>query len=334
MKKIFLVIICLIINLSIVGCKQNDNVIKIGQVANDGKLKIMFEDATEVKTVKSDNMFVKDDVAEEGKVFIVMYFDIENLGNKDDGINTFTDVEYYADDIKANSKMILNKPNSNYENLFGLIEIAPGKKSKQCVVFEANENWKKAEMIYQEAFDKDAKKYIFAINKEDLGNKNNNKNVAQNADNGYIKRIKNYNFVIPNIFQKQEESEKSFRAQVKENEGVSVILQILYATDDEDVVSFDILEKETKNGEMQDALKSMLTGFDNVKFINCEKIINNEIKGYTYNYTGRTSGINCSINMLVFGDEEGNGWFYVLFIDVNSDYNSTFDEIVSKITKS
>ena len=341
MKKIFLLFVTVIISLLLICCQQNgiNNKINIGQTVNSGKFEISFDGAEEFKMLKSDNKYIKDDKANPGKVFIAMYFEIKNLSDKDDGINTFTDVDCYVDDSKAEEKALFNQPNKDYQNLFGLIYVAPGRKSKQCIIFEADENWENADLEYKEAFNKDSKRIVFTINKKNIENKANKQtNVSQTKaymSQSYIVNIGGYDFLIPDYFKEEEISKKdTFYASTKgENQA---FVMILYTKSDKEKLTFELLEKKTEEGEMQNLVSTMFKEFaiTESNFINHEKVINNNIKGYIYNYNVKILNKNCVTKALCYLDEEDNSMFFVILIDANNYYETAFNEIVSQIKKS
>lgn len=327
-RLILLSLVCLVV----MSCRVEQNIVKIGTAANTDKLKITFDGAEELKTIKSNNMFLEDDKSSNGKTFLIIYFDIENISSEKNGINTFTDIELYVDEKKNDGALLkLNKPNSHYENICGLIYVEPEKSSKQCMIFEINENWNKAELYYKEAFNKQAKNFIFEIEKKEIKDRRyklqyNYLNAEYNIEN-----FGNYNFYFPKSFDIENNANR-LTATAEEN-GKAAALFIMNVKDDEDIVLFEILEKETINGDMQEMFKGLIG--DATTFINYEKI-SSSIDGFVYNFNITSSGINGIAKALCFGDEQTNSWYYVIFIETdNTEYSYTgyFNYFVSTITK-
>ena len=100
-------------------------------------------------------------VAPEGKTYIVLFFEVENITDTDEFISASIDSEAYVDDYSATEAYISFV---DYEGLSG--DLAAGKKIKGYVAYEADENWKELEWKYEELFDSETIEFI--IHPEDI----------------------------------------------------------------------------------------------------------------------------------------------------------------------
>ncbi len=93
-------------------------------------------------------------------------------------------------------------------------------------------------------------------------------------------QVGNYTFSVPDYWEAEEESENLYQAYAEDSDKV-VKLQIDSVEDDEDPVSFEILEEETDNGKMASAVKSY---FDATSKVTSEYFESGKIKGYIYSF--------------------------------------------------
>ncbi len=86
------------------------------------------------------------DVPAEGKKYLVLFFEVENVSNKDDYFN-YLFLESYLDGYSTDSVITLNEP-EGYGRLAG--DVAAGKKMKGCLKYEVSPSWSELEVSYKE----------------------------------------------------------------------------------------------------------------------------------------------------------------------------------------
>lgn len=99
-------------------------------------------------------------VAPEGKTYIVLFFEVENITDTDEFVSAIYS-EAYIDDYSATEAYISFV---DYELLSG--DLAVGKKIKGYVAYEADKNWEELEWKYEELFDSETIEFI--IHPEDI----------------------------------------------------------------------------------------------------------------------------------------------------------------------
>ena len=113
-----------------------DNVVK-----TNNKWKITY---LNYKETPQKNEYTK---AEEGKEFLFVFFEIENISNEQQIFSSIYS-EYYVDDVS-----VLQYPLGmvdEYQPMVGGISVAPGKKTMGCIAIQVDPNWKTFEFIYNE----------------------------------------------------------------------------------------------------------------------------------------------------------------------------------------
>lgn len=86
------------------------------------------------------------DVPADGKKYLVLFFEVENVSNKDDYFN-YLFLESYLDGYSTSSVITLNEP-EGYGELAG--DVAAGKKMKGCLKYEVSPSWSELEVSYKE----------------------------------------------------------------------------------------------------------------------------------------------------------------------------------------
>lgn len=100
----------------------------------------------------------------DGKQFLVMFFEVENISDTDDYFNYY-DITSYIDDYSASITIILGDV-EDYKTLTG--DVAAGKKLRGYLAWEVSPDWQSLEMSYcSNLFSKD-NKVTFAITPADL----------------------------------------------------------------------------------------------------------------------------------------------------------------------
>ena len=97
--------------------------------------------------------------ASEGKTYIVLFFEVENISDKDEFINMFNR-QAYIDDYSADETYLISIDAESFSG-----DIAAGKKLKGYVAYEADEDWKELEWKYAEYGDDPIE---FVIHPEDI----------------------------------------------------------------------------------------------------------------------------------------------------------------------
>lgn len=160
-KKCAVLTMAAIMAFSLVGCGSSTEDSKVKQVNNGAEDKqeetvktefgvgetAEYEDiqVSLVKVIQSkgDDMFIKPD---DGNVFEICVFEIENNSSEDITISSLTCFEAYCDDTSLNQDIMgLQTPEAEkYGQLDG--DIAAGKKMKGAIVYQVPKKWKELEV--------------------------------------------------------------------------------------------------------------------------------------------------------------------------------------------
>lgn len=139
---------------------------KPGESVQNSNFKISLTSAKEYdKFTLGEGDFTYDTTPDEGKKFLVLFFEAENISSEDQHINTFY-CESYLDDTKIDSEILLNDVEGM--SLF-TGDIAAGKKLTGYVAFQVNPDFEKLEFIYTDGVSSSSDKYNFIVTPEDLG---------------------------------------------------------------------------------------------------------------------------------------------------------------------
>lgn len=135
---------------------------KVGMFLQNDKWKITLLSAKEYSSVGSGYSVEK---PADGKVFLALFFEVENISGKDDYFNYF-DCKGYVDSYSVNLKIFLNKID-DISTLTG--DIAAGKKLKGYLAWEVPKDWKEFEFNFDEGlFSDGTNKFIFKVVPGDL----------------------------------------------------------------------------------------------------------------------------------------------------------------------
>jgi len=99
---------------------------------------------------------------DEGKVFVIVDFEINNESKKDEHISSVLNFECYVDGYSANESLS-GAVTEKTKTLDG--DIAAGKKLKGSIALEAPEDWKEIEIIYEPTSLLISNKYTFKVAK-------------------------------------------------------------------------------------------------------------------------------------------------------------------------
>lgn len=134
---------------------------KVGQIVSGDKWSIALLYAKEYDSI--DGEFYSDKPS-EGNKFLVLFFDVKNISDKNDYFNSLF-FEGYTDDYSTNSTIIMGNPDG-----MGAIggNIDAGKMSKGTIVYEVPSDWKTFEISYKDGLWTTHKAATFVMNKEDI----------------------------------------------------------------------------------------------------------------------------------------------------------------------
>lgn len=86
------------------------------------------------------------DTPDEGKEYLLFFFDVENISD-DNRYISYYNFNGYADDVEISTTIIFNDVDGS-KNLSS--DLAPGKKAKGFVAFEVDKTWEEFEIHYKE----------------------------------------------------------------------------------------------------------------------------------------------------------------------------------------
>lgn len=118
-----------------------DQVGTIGDTLRADDFNITLAEALKYNTIDSSYSTMQ---AEEGKEFLVLFFDVENISDDKEFISTL-DFDGYADGYEVSPKIFSGKID-NIEVLTSNLEA--GMKTKGLIVFELDKNWQNFEIHY------------------------------------------------------------------------------------------------------------------------------------------------------------------------------------------
>lgn len=134
----------------------------VGNTIESDTWKITLLDAKQYDNIPSE--FYTDEPS-DGNKYLVLFFEVENISDKDDYFNYFY-IESYLDGYSTDIEIIMNKP-EGYSNLSG--DVAAGKKLKGCLVYEVPiSGWSELEMSYKNWIATSKKVATFLVTPDDL----------------------------------------------------------------------------------------------------------------------------------------------------------------------
>lgn len=145
---------------------KNDSESKIagvGEAVLSDNWKVTLRFAKQYKEIKSDDGLYTDKPS-EGKVYLVLFFDAENISDKEDYFNPLY-FSAYTNEYSSDMKLLINKPNGE-ENLGG--NVAPGKKTKGYLAYEVKPSWTNFEITYKDGITENSDKLSFKLNPGNL----------------------------------------------------------------------------------------------------------------------------------------------------------------------
>lgn len=141
---------------------SESSAIKPGNYVEHDNLKFSFQYAKTYDEIKQSDYY--SDKAGDGKEFLVLFFEVQNVSEEDEYLNMFY-FEAYVDDYDVDMKTLLADPDG-YSLLSG--DIAKGKKMKGCVAYEVDKGWKKFELTYTDGILNNSPSYDFVVTPDDL----------------------------------------------------------------------------------------------------------------------------------------------------------------------
>lgn len=138
---------------------EEDKRAKVGETLDYYGLQITFNSVEQY----IDNSKYITDKPKDGKMFVLLWFTVNNTRTTDEHINMFYE-DSYCDDFSIDPKMMLNVSGTS---LWG--DVAAGKKSKGYVAYEMDDNWETIEFQYTpEIFGAQSTKMIFFATRNDM----------------------------------------------------------------------------------------------------------------------------------------------------------------------
>ena len=117
----------------------------IADTLTDGSLSLTLTGAYKYDSI-GEGYFVN--TPAEGKEYLVLFFDIENISDEDEFISYY-DFDGYVDDVACDTTIIFNDVDG-IKNLSA--NLASGKKAQGFVAFEVDKDWKDFEISYKQIF--------------------------------------------------------------------------------------------------------------------------------------------------------------------------------------
>lgn len=102
-----------------------------------------------------------------GKEYLVLFFEVENVSNENQYVNTLY-FKAYVDNYDVSEKYLMGDVDGYSSMLSSGRDLAPGKKTKGYMAYEVDKSWKNFETIYKEGFLDSDEKYVFAVSSSDL----------------------------------------------------------------------------------------------------------------------------------------------------------------------
>lgn len=115
----------------------------VGDTVTGNEWKITLESAKIYDEI-ADEYY--SDAPKDGKKYLVLFFEVENISDKDSFFNYYY-LESYLDGYSTTSVLTINNP-EGYGELTG--DVAAGKKMKGCLKYEVESGWKELEVSYKE----------------------------------------------------------------------------------------------------------------------------------------------------------------------------------------
>ncbi|MGN1432919.1 MAG: DUF4352 domain-containing protein [Ruminococcus sp.] len=136
--------------------------VKPGNYIEKGNLKISLESAKQYDEIQQSEYYTAK--PEDGKKYLVLFFEVENISSEEQYINMFY-CKAYIDDYDIDQTTLLAN-SEGYDMLGG--DLAAGKKLKGYVCYEVDPDWQKLEFEYKDGITSDSETYDFIVTPDDL----------------------------------------------------------------------------------------------------------------------------------------------------------------------
>lgn len=143
------------------GGEEENTAAKVGQTVTGEKWAISLLSAKTYTEIVDEYYTEKPD---EGKIFLVLFFEVENVSAEDDYFNRLN-FESYVDGYSQSHDVLMNSPDG-YRTLTG--DIAAGKKLKGCLTWEVSPDWSELEVSYKSSVWGSGKTATFVVKPEDI----------------------------------------------------------------------------------------------------------------------------------------------------------------------
>ena len=143
------------------GKEEGNNAAKVGQTVTGEKWAISLLSAKTYTEIVDEYYTEKPD---EGKIFLVLFFEVENVSAEDDYFNRLN-FESYVDGYSQSHDVLMNSPDG-YRTLTG--DVAAGKKLKGCLTWEVSPDWSELEVSYKSSVWGSGKAATFVVTPEDI----------------------------------------------------------------------------------------------------------------------------------------------------------------------
>lgn len=143
---------------------NTEGAVSLGNFIEKGNYKFSFVDAKQYDEIKDPENEFLDATPSEGKKYLVLFFEVENISSEKQNVNLFY-YKAYLDDYDIDQETILAHP-EGYEMLSG--DLAPGKKLKGYVCYEVDPDWKKLEFTYTDGILDSDTTYDFVVTSDEV----------------------------------------------------------------------------------------------------------------------------------------------------------------------
>ena len=140
------------------------NVATIGDYAENDTWKISFLDAKTYSEIKGETEYLTTS-ADDGKEYLVLFFEVENISDEDDYFNYYN-ITAYEDNYATNIEVLLGGAPEGYDMLVG--DVAAGRMLKGYLAWQVDADWEKFEMTYSADLFNNSDRCDFIIYKSDI----------------------------------------------------------------------------------------------------------------------------------------------------------------------
>ena len=147
----------------------------------------------------------------------------------------------------------------------------------------------------------------------------------------YLVHIGAFTIEIPNYWAASKNDGSKYTAYAAEIGKNVAVLNMWASYDDDDSVTFEILKRDTVNGNMAAIISN---GFDETGPVTYEPIEITGIKGYIYNTTFVRSGLSGKLTMVCLPSVSDNQWIYISLSETDMaeySYTKDFQKIIHSI---